>query len=86
MITVSFQISGAMSTPSLVWRMIFFSHLTSPVSASRANALVAVPPTTMPPPIATPLGPVVGLSNLCVHLTSPVARSTACTLEPMSCR
>jgi hypothetical protein len=75
-----------MSTPSLGWRMISFSQAISPVSALRAKTLVAVPPTTIPPPIATPFGPVVGLSNVRSHFTSPVARSTAVTLEPMSWR
>jgi hypothetical protein len=58
MYTVSFQTSGAMSTPSLSsWISFNFSHTTSPVSASSAKAPSAVPPTTSPPPMATPLGP-----------------------------
>src|SRR3954453_23375156 len=39
-----------------------------------------------PSPNATPLGPTLGLSNLCCHLTWPVVRSSATTLELRSWR
>ncbi len=75
-----------MSMPSTFLVTSVFSHFSSPVAASRAKALVDVPPTTMPPPMATPLGPVVALSKVFSHFCFPVARSTAITFELMSCR
>ena len=57
MITMSFQTSGAMSTPSVFWRISLRFHFIAPVASSSANAPLEVPPTTSPSPTATPFGP-----------------------------
>ena len=86
MITMSFHTSGAMSTPSLFWRISLRCHLTAPVASSRANAPVDVPPKTSPLPTATPVGPVLRSLNFLCHRGAPVARSSLKTFEFMSCR